>query len=233
MLALFFMSFRERIRQMSTYIRIGFFAPFIALIAIALAILLSPGFDWLENALSDLGHYTRTDLGPYKLAGALIFNAGLVITGVSMLHYVIWFFKWTKDFTTRIGLSPLFVSLCFLISIGLYSEDIGNEVFAGLSVHYWVSIGFFLTFPIAMWIVGISWLRYRHLRLFSAISLLLPFISVFMWLDYFNGTSIWQQAVPEIVTATSAIVWLWIINLLQFQGKLTIISSTSENLKEN
>lgn len=219
------MSFIEKIKQMTRYQKIGFFAPFIALIAIALAILLSPGFNWLENALSDLGHYTRTDLGPYKLAGAIVFNSGLVITGVLMLHYTIWFFKWTKDVPTKIGILPLFISLLFLIGIGLYSEDIGNEIFAGLSVHYWVSFGFFLTFPIAMWIIGVAWLRYSDLRWFSVISLLVPFISVFMWADYLNGTSIWQQAVPEIVTAFSAIVWLWVINLLQYQGKLNLIGS--------
>ena len=87
------MSVTEKIKQMPRYTKIGFFAPFIALGAIALAILLSPGFDWLKNALSDLGNYTRTDLGPYKFAGALVFNIGLMVTGVLLLLYAIWFFK--------------------------------------------------------------------------------------------------------------------------------------------
>ncbi|MCK5265997.1 MAG: hypothetical protein KAR03_10355, partial [Candidatus Thorarchaeota archaeon] len=63
---------------MPKYTKIGFFAPLIALATIAIAILLSPGFDWFSNALSDLGHYTRTDLGPYKLMGAIVFNGGLI-----------------------------------------------------------------------------------------------------------------------------------------------------------
>ncbi|MBN2230252.1 MAG: DUF998 domain-containing protein [Candidatus Thorarchaeota archaeon] len=193
--------------------KVGFFAPFIALFCIALAILLSPGFDWFVNALSDLGHYTRTDLGPYKLIGAIIFNGGLITTGLLMLYYTIWFFRETKDAPTRIGVLPLLVSLMFLIAIGIFSENFGE-------LHYWVSVGFFLTFPFSMWIVGIVWLRFKHLRWFSIISILLPFLSVVMWADYLNGTSIWQQAIPEIITAFSAIVWLWVINLLHYQGKL-------------
>ncbi len=219
------MSFVKEIREMPRYTKIGFFGPFIALGAIFLAIILSPGFDWFENALSDLGHYTRLDLGPYKFASALVFNVGLISTGILMLLYSIWFFKWTKDIPTRIGLIPLFASMCFLIGVGLFSEDVGAAIIAGLSVHFWVSIGFFLTFPFAMWIVGIVWLRYPELRWFSAISILIPFISVIMWADYFLGTSIWHQAVPEIVTASSAIMWLWIVNLLQYRGKLNRISS--------
>ncbi len=220
------MSLIEKIRQMPRYTKIGFFAPFIALGAIALAISLSPGFDWFENALSDLGHYTRTDLGPYKFVGALVFNFGLMITGLVMLLYTIWFFKWTKDTPTKIGIIPLIVSLCFLFAIGLFSEDVGAAIIAGLSIHYWVSVGFFLTFPFAMWITGIVWLRYPHLRWFSVVSILVPFLSVFMWGDYLLGTSIWQQAIPEIVTALSAIVWLWVINLLHYRGKLDVIGSS-------
>ena len=60
----------------------GFFAPLIALVAIALSIAISPGFSWFENALSDLGHYTRTDLGNFQLISAIVFNSGLVITGL-------------------------------------------------------------------------------------------------------------------------------------------------------
>jgi len=41
----------------------GLSDPLIALGVIALAILLSPNFSWVDKALSDLGHWTRTDIG--------------------------------------------------------------------------------------------------------------------------------------------------------------------------
>ncbi len=217
------MSLSEKIANMPKYTKIGFFAPLIALSTIAIAILLSPGFDWFGNALSDLGHYTRTDLGPYKLIGAIVFNGGLIVTGILMLLYTIWFLKWTKDIPTKIGVIPLVISLTFLIGIGIFSENFGE-------LHYWVSVGFFLTFPFSMWFIGIGWLRFSKLRLFSILSLVLPFLSVYMWTDVMIGTPIWENvAIPEIVTALSAIVWLWIINLMQYQGRLEMLSGASES----
>ena len=215
------MSLSEKIANMPKYTKIGFFAPLIALLTIAIAILLSPGFDWFSNALSDLGHYTRTDLGPYKLMGAIVFNGGLIITGILMLLFTNWFMRWIKDTPTKIGIIPLFISLAFLIGIGIFSENFGE-------LHYWVSVGFFLTFPFSMWFIGIGWLRFSNLRWFSAISILLPFLSVYLWGDVMLGTSIWSNvAIPEIITAFSAIVWLWIINMMQYQGKLEMLAEVS------
>ncbi len=211
-----FMSFSEKIANIPKYTKIGFFAPLIALATIAVSILLAPGFDWIINALSDLGNYTVFFLSPYKLVSAIIFNSGLIVTGILMMLYAVWFLKWTKDVPTKIGVIPLLISLAFLIGIGVFSENFGE-------LHYWVSVGFFLSFPFSMWIIGIGWLRFSNLRWFSVVSIILPFLSVVMWADYMNGTSPWQQAVPEIVTAFSAIVWLWIINLMQYQGKLNMI----------
>jgi len=217
------MSLSEKINNMPKYTKIGFFAPLIALSTIAIAILLSPGFDWFSNALSDLGHYTRTDLGPYKLLGAIVFNGGLIITGILMLLFTIWFLKWTEDTPTKIGIIPLVVSLGFLICIGIFSENFGE-------LHYWVSVGFFLTFPFSMWFIGIGWLRFSNLRWFSVISIILPFISLYMWGDYMLGTPIWSNvAIPEIVTALSAIAWLWMINMMQYQGKLEMLGEASES----
>ena len=212
------MSFKETISNMPRYTKVGFFAPLIALATITISILLAPGFDWFLNALSDLGNYTYFFSSPYKLISVIVFNSGLIVTGILMLLYAIWFFKWTKDIPTKIGIVPLFISLLFLISIGILSENFGE-------IHYWVSVGFFLTFPFSMWIIGIGWLRYRSLRVFCLFSIILPFLSVVMWADYLLGTSMWQQAVPEIVTAFSAIVWLWIINIMQYQGKLSMITN--------
>lgn len=216
------MSLSEKISVMEKPVKIGFFGPLIAIACIIIAIILSPGFDWFLNALSDLGHYTRTDLGPYKLIGAIVFNSGLVISGLLMLYYANWFIRRTADIVTKVGIIPLIISVLFLISIGIFSENFGE-------LHYWVSVGFFFTFPFSMWLIGIGWLRFPSLRWFCIVSLLVPFISVFMWVDYLNGTSIWQQAIPEIVTAFSAIIWLWIINLLYHQGRLTDILQLRED----
>ena len=215
------MSLSEKISNMPIYTKIGFFAPLIVLSTIAISILLAPGYDWITKALSDLGNYIDYFETPYKLVSAILFNGGLIVTGILMMLYTIWFLRWTKDIPTKIGVIPLLISLGFLIGIGVFSENFGY-------LHYQVSVGFFLTFPFSMWLIGIGWLRFANLRWFSVVSIILPFISVVMWADYMNGTSIWQQAVPEIVTAFSAIVWLWIINLIQYQGNLGVIGENLE-----
>jgi hypothetical membrane protein len=114
------------------------------------------------------------------------------------------------DIPTTICLIPLLLASCFLASIGIFSEDtwirIGDE-----SIHYIVSVGFFLTFPFSMWFVGLSWLRFPNLRWFSAISLLLPFASVYLWWGTFNGVHPWNGvAIPELLTSLTAIAWIWI-----------------------
>ncbi len=111
------------------------------------------------------------------------------------------------------------------MGIGILSENFPP-------FHYWVSVGFFLTFPFSMWFIGIGWLRFSNLRLFSLLSILLPFLSLYMWADVMLGTPIWTNvAIPEIVTALSAIVWLWMINMLHYQGKLEMIGEASESVE--
>jgi len=46
------------------------------------------------------------------------------------------------------------------------------------------------------------------------------------------GTPMWSNvAIPEIVTALSAIVWLWMINMMQYQGKLEMLGEASESVE--
>jgi hypothetical membrane protein len=203
--------------DMSRESKLGFIGPVISLTTITVAILLSPGFTWPGNALSDLGHYTRTDLGPYKLQGAIIFNGGLILTALLMLYFTHWLMKRTTDFPTKIGFLPLLVSLLFLIAIGIFSENFSFFY----NIHFVVSVGFFFSFPFAMWIIGGSWLRFKKLRWFAVISILLPFLSVYVWYLHFVGNPFWTgAAIPEIITAMSAILWTWTINYMHYTGRL-------------
>jgi hypothetical membrane protein len=194
---------------------IGYIAPIIALVGIELAILISPNFDWVTNALSDLGHYTRTDIGPNPLVRAIIFNASLIITGVLLIITTLDLMKQLNDRTTKIAILPFLIAAGFLTSIGIFSENFGE-------IHFLVSVGFFGSFPIAMWFVGLSWLRFRHLWWFSAFSLLMPFFSVYIWWGTFQGIMPWTgMAIPEILTALTAILWNWIFLSLKVLGKLS------------
>ncbi|MFX1263041.1 MAG: DUF998 domain-containing protein, partial [Promethearchaeota archaeon] len=117
------MSIAETIRGWPKAALIGFIAPLIALACIALAIAISPSFDWVANALSDLGHYTRTDIGPNPLLRAIIFNSGLVTTGVLLFIITSFFIKQINDWPTRIAMLPFLMACCFLTAIGIFSEN--------------------------------------------------------------------------------------------------------------
>jgi hypothetical membrane protein len=192
----------------------GVLGPIIALTAIVLAILLSLSwFTWDGNALSDLGNYDN------GLLAAIVFNTGLVLAGVLLLTFTYCFIRAITDLPTKVGLVPFAIALVFLVAIGLFSEN------AGL-IHYYVSLGFFSSFPFAMWFVGLGFLRFRRFWWFSLISIVLPFFSIYMWTSWFGGLfPFWTgNAIPEITTAFTGIGWLWVIWLLYDRSALSEIA---------
>lgn len=192
---------------------LGIVSPLVALASIAIAIILSLSwFTWEGNALSDLGNYDN------GIPAAIVFNAGLVVTGFLLLIFSYAFVRSLSDLPTKIGMIPFFVALIFLILIGILSENAG-------SIHFTVSVGFFGSFPFAMWLVGLLWLRYRNLWWFSLLSILLPFFSIYMWVGWFGGVfPFWSgNSIPEITTAFTGIGWLWVIWVLYHKSKLSVI----------
>ena len=180
---------------------LGIIGPIISLVTIIMAIMLSLSwFTWEGNALSDLGNYDN------GLFAAIVFNAGLILTGIFLLIFVYCFVRAIKDLPTKLGLIPFFIALVFLIAIGVFSENAGI-------IHYYVSVGFFGSFPFAMWFVGLGFLRFRKFWWFSLISIILPFYSIYMWTSWFGGVfPFWTgNAIPEITTALTGIGWLWLI----------------------
>jgi hypothetical membrane protein len=195
---------------------LGIIGPLIALTAIVVAIVLSLSwFTWDGNALSDLGNYNN------GLPAAIIFNVGLVLTGILLLIFIYCFSRTITDLPTKIGLIPFFIALCFLIGIGVFSENAGD-------IHFVVSVGFFGSFPFAMWFVGLGLFRFRNLWWFSILSIILPFFSIYMWTSWFGGVfPFWAgNAIPEITTAFTGIGWLWLIWLLYDRGRLSVITQT-------
>ncbi|NHI82738.1 MAG: DUF998 domain-containing protein [Candidatus Thorarchaeota archaeon] len=216
------MSFLKNLRGFPRAILMGFVAPIIAIGCILAAIGLSPNFDWVTNALSDLGHYTRTDIGPNPLLRAVIFNSGLIIAGILLFIVILILIKRLNDLLTQIAFLPFALASAFVAAIGIFSENFG-------AIHFYVSVGFFASFPFAMWFVGLSWLRFPGLRWFSVVSLLLPFFSVYIWRGTFNGSVPWMgMAIPEILTALTAILWVWALLWLEAEGSLDVLFPSVE-----
>jgi len=133
-------------------------------IFIAVSILLSPWFSWQRNALSDLGHTTRSSVAP-------VFNFGLLLGGVLILIYATMMYRRTTKYTsTCLGVAAVALQLVAAF----------NEVYGGLhfivSVLFFVSIGVFALvyslekksyLGIPVFVIGlVSW--GAHGRLYSA-----------------------------------------------------------------
>ena len=107
----------------------------------------------------------------------------------------------------------LFTSKFYII--GLFSEDTWVHI-GDHSLHYIASLGFFITFPLAMWFMGISWLRFPRVRWFSIVSLFLPFVSIYLWWGTYRSMFPWTGvAIPEFLTALTAITWFWLFQRLK------------------
>ncbi len=203
----------DRISTMEKPKLLGCIAPIICLLCIAVAIVLSPWFDWVSRALSDLGNYNN------GIIPAIVFNVGLVLTGIFELYFIQWFIRHLERIIARLAMAAFAIASVFLILIGILSENAG-------SIHFTVSVGFFFSFPFAMWIMSVELARHSSLRWFALVSFLLPFISVYVWWITFTSTAPWTgMAIPEILTATTAIGWIWVLWLLNNAGKLSGIAA--------
>ena len=198
----------------------GIIGPLIALIGIVAAILVSPWFNWLTHALSDLGH-------PWMLGGssgtpglnpaAPIFNTSLILAGLITLMMTVWLIRHQFFERSVIGIIAailLTIAQFFLIAIGVFHEGFG-------STHFVVSVGFFVTLLIAGMIYGVRLMQEKHLRLIGIVAFILALVSALIWVAYYlNVLPFTGVAIPEIISAITAIIWVYplcILLLLQKQ----------------
>ncbi len=181
----------------------GIIGPFTALIGIVLAIYLSPWFNWFTDALSDLGHPSNS--------AAPIFNTSLILAGLFVLILTFWLIRHQVFEGSVIGVIAailLTIAQFFLIGIGVFHEGFGYT-------HFVVSVGFFLTLLLAGIIYGIRLMQEKHLRLIGAMAFILALISALIWVAYYlNFLPFTGVAIPEIISAVTAIIWVYPLCIL-------------------
>ena len=171
----------------------GILAPVFAFGSILLAVASYSEFNWLDNALSDLGIVPGIT--------SSIFNSGLAISGVLFLTFTIglYFFAGANR-AGRAGIYILAAACAALVSIGIFPENIRP-------VHYIVSVAFFTLLPIALLtMAGSFWLS--HKKQTTLFTLLVALIAAIPWLlqlflHIFSGV-----AIPEFVSALAGAVWV-------------------------
>ena len=119
----------------------GVAAPLFAFTVLGLSIRSSPWFSWTKNALSDLGVS-----GP----GSYIFNYGLVLTGMLAMVFSLGLYELAESSVSgRLGFLLSVAGDVFLSGIGIFPETSGR-------IHYYVSVAFFVSMPLSMLALGIS-----------------------------------------------------------------------------
>lgn len=186
----------------------------ISFITIAASIAILPGFSWSDNPLSDLGSWFRTDLGELQIVSAILFNGGLIITGLMVLYFTIWLIKQIGDTPTKVALSIFACSAILLAGIGIFSEDYHLG-------HILTAVPFFLTIPIALGVIGIVWLRLSEMRVPGIISIILCTISLLLM--YLFAVTAMSTAALEILEAIVVMGWIWFVNYSHYSGSLSHI----------
>jgi hypothetical membrane protein len=186
----------------------GILGPIVALTGILVAIGMSAAwFNWYNNALSDLGH-------PFMLGGssgtpgtnlaAPVFNIGLIACGIITLPLALRLMlqRENESMLGAIGGVLLLVSQFFLIGIGVLNEAFGE-------LHFYVSVGFFVTVLLFGMIYGITMALTPETRWFGVFASILALAGAVFWVAYYlDLVPFTGVAIPEIVSAAAVIVWV-------------------------
>jgi hypothetical membrane protein len=175
---------------------IGVIAPILGLSGVFVSTLLAgEGFSWSRNALSDLG--------VSQAAG--IFNYSLILVGMLNLVFTIGFVSaYAANTLFYVGGILLTLGGASLSLVGVFTENHGV-------LHSFVSLGYFVLFPIAMILLGFAFVKvnknvWGYLSMSAGAGTLFVILSalVFRWYALLNL----GFAVPEIVEAVILAVWI-------------------------
>ena len=166
----------------------GIIAPPIAFTLILLAITYSPDFSWTENALSDLGVQEGVT--------AVLFNNGLIISGVLAILFATGLFTFLKEnLLGRIGAFVFVIDAFALTAIGVFPQNVEP-------IHFYASVTFFVLFPISMFFLGLAFLRMSKMKL-GFFAFIVAIVAAVVWAIPFGE----GVAIPEALSALSASAW--------------------------
>ncbi|MFW9960909.1 MAG: DUF998 domain-containing protein [Candidatus Thorarchaeota archaeon] len=207
------MSPTHTLGKMTSGNMIGFIGPLISFSCILLSTSILSGFDWTSNALSDLGSWFRIDLGDLQIVSAILFNGGLIVTGLMILYFIIWLMKQTSDLPSKIAFLFFACSAVLLAGIGVFSEDFSF-------FHFWTAVPFFLSIPVVLGLTGLAWIRVSEMRMPAIILIILSLTSLVILFQPWISLSI---AVFETLEAIVLMAGLYGINYIHLTGRMRSI----------
>jgi hypothetical membrane protein len=170
----------------------GVIIPYLFIFA---SIILSPWFNFYNNALSDLGNVAHNGYVAY------IFNWGLMITGLLVTSFALLLSYVKYSWKFLIWTPLLLITSTDLILIGVFSEDAGK-------IHGIVSIVFFLMMIVTMFVYSyVSWpLGSPQI---GALALIFGFVSTVVWFGNWPWSGL---AIQELATVIMNSAWLILIS---------------------
>jgi len=166
----------------------GILAPFVAFTCILLAIAYSPEFSWAENALSDLGVQQGVT--------AVLFNSGLIISGLLTLVFSLGLLLYPRGkILGKIGASILVLDALALTAIGVFPENVKPA-------HLYASVTFFVLFPISLLFIGVAFLQISQ-KSFGLFTFSAATVAALVWAIPHGG----GIAIPETIAALSVSTW--------------------------
>ncbi len=170
----------------------GILTPIIAFTCILLAISYSPSFSWTQNALSDLGIQSGTT--------APLFNYGLISSGIMALIFACGLFSFLGDMLFgKIGAAVFTLAVVSLTAIGVFPESVRPT-------HFYVSVAFFMLFPISMLLIVATFLLADKKQL-GWFTFMVAMIAAVPWVLQFTVPYVENVAIPETISAVSASMW--------------------------
>jgi hypothetical membrane protein len=171
----------------------GILSPIIGFLCIITAIGTYPSFSWTNNALSDLGVIPGIT--------ALVFNFGLIASGLLAFNFAIFglYVYFGKNNVGKIGSTLFAVGSLALIAIGVFNENFSPT-------HYLVSVTFFTLIPIALFIITCSFFL-THQGKIAAFTVLIGFATAIPWILQFAFNYVPNVAIPEFLSGIFIFVW--------------------------
>lgn len=184
-----FIMYLFRVMNLKVLKLCGFFGmvtPLFGLFIVAASIWAAPWFSWTANALSDLGA---------EGFESVLFNSGLPMTAALMMMFSAGLFEMTKgDLIGQAGSALHLAASVLLIGIGV--ANINVEPW-----HYYVSVGFFVTLPLAVAAIGLFCYR-KRMRFYAPLAWGAAVLAAGIWLLPWPSV-----AIPEALSVSFISIW--------------------------
>lgn len=200
------MDTRERLLQRS-----GLGAVVVTLVAIAVATIVSPAFEWTGNALSNLG-VTGTAAGTGLTV--VLFNGGLILGGVLGLGFALALGRSAASLAGRATAVAFGLTVLFMALVGVFPQD--------TSPHFPVAVTFYLLISVTLWLDSLDALR-QGWRQRGGVGAALGTANILAWLVWgLTGPPTREGlAIPELWGALCFSVWAAWVSLGLVRGRWT------------